>query len=41
MDETGILNEGQIFFTFTEGGKKKYLIGKNLVVTRRPALHPW
>ncbi|KAE8452050.1 hypothetical protein EG329_002215 [Mollisiaceae sp. DMI_Dod_QoI] len=40
MDETGILEEGQIFCTFTEGGKKQLLVGKNLVITRAPALHP-
>jgi hypothetical protein len=39
MDETGFLEEGQIYCTFTDG-KKRILVGKNLVITRSPALHP-
>jgi RNA dependent RNA polymerase len=40
MDETGVLAEGQVFCTFTESKKKNVLVGKNLVITRSPALHP-
>ncbi|KUJ21239.1 rna-dependent rna polymerase-like protein [Mollisia scopiformis] len=40
MDETGILEEGQVFCTFTQGKDTTILIGKNLVITRAPALHP-
>ncbi|KAL5318216.1 hypothetical protein ACEPPN_013275 [Leptodophora sp. 'Broadleaf-Isolate-01'] len=41
MDETGILEENQIFCTFqSEAGKKKIVTKKNVVVTRSPALHP-
>lgn len=39
MDETGVLEEGQIFCTFTDGNSKRMLIGK-LIITRSPALHP-
>ena len=40
MDETNFLKEGQVFCTYTEGGKKKQLIGQGMVITRAPALHP-
>ncbi|CZR68497.1 related to RNA-directed RNA polymerase [Phialocephala subalpina] len=40
MDETGILEEGQIFCIFKSEKKKQILIGKHLVITRSPALHP-
>jgi hypothetical protein len=40
MDETGILEEGQVFCTFTKGENKTVLVGKRLVITRAPALHP-
>lgn len=43
MDETDTLKEGQVFIiTSTESGdgKKDVLTGKNMIVTRSPALHP-
>lgn len=40
MDETNFLKEGQVFCTYTKGGKKKTLIGQRVVITRAPALHP-
>lgn len=43
MDETGILKEGEVFvITSTEPGegKKKVLTGRNIIITRSPALHP-
>jgi hypothetical protein len=40
MDETNFLEEGQIFCTFMDGKTKKNVVGKNLVITRSPALHP-
>ncbi|KAB2574206.1 putative RNA-dependent RNA polymerase 2 [Lasiodiplodia theobromae] len=45
MDETGFLEEGEIYCTFERPGekgklKKCVLVGKNVVVTRSPALHP-
>jgi len=40
MDETSVLNNGQVFCTFTKGNKRQILVGKNLVITRSPALHP-
>jgi hypothetical protein len=39
MDETGLLEEGQIFCIFTKGNKKQLFVGKNLVVTRSLALY--
>lgn len=39
MDETGYLEEGQIFCTFTNGKTKHIKTGK-MLVTRCPALHP-
>ncbi len=40
MDETNFLKEGQVFCTYTKGGKKKQLVGQRMVITRPPALHP-
>jgi len=40
MDETGFIEEGQVYCCFMEGSSKKHLVGKNLVITRSPALHP-
>ena len=39
MDETGILNDGEIYCTITKDGKKNAIVG-NVVITRSPALHP-
>jgi RNA dependent RNA polymerase len=41
MDETGFLEEGQVFITVdTEQGKRSVIHGKPIIVTRCPALHP-
>ncbi|OCT51734.1 RNA-directed RNA polymerase [Cladophialophora carrionii] len=40
MDETGLLQEGQIFCIVEEGGLPKVIAGENLVISRSPALHP-
>ncbi|TAQ89950.1 hypothetical protein B7494_g1737 [Chlorociboria aeruginascens] len=41
MDETGILEEGQVFCTFNDdNGSQRIIVGKNLIVSRAPALHP-
>ncbi|KAJ9606772.1 hypothetical protein H2200_008781 [Cladophialophora chaetospira] len=40
MDETGVLEEGQIFCIVDEGGSPEVIAGKNLVISRSPALHP-
>lgn len=40
MDETGILEEGQIFCIVESDGKPKVITGKDLIITRAPALHP-
>lgn len=40
MDETGFLEEGEIFCTVEVGGKDSVIVQKNVVVTRSPALHP-
>ena len=40
MDETGIIEEGQIFCIVEFDGKPKVITGKNLIITRAPALHP-
>lgn len=40
LDETGFLEEGQVFCTFTKDGHRTILVGENLVITRAPALHP-
>ncbi|KFY03027.1 hypothetical protein V490_00321 [Pseudogymnoascus sp. VKM F-3557] len=39
MDETGILEEGQIFCIVEINGKPKVIAGKELIITRAPALH--
>lgn len=43
MDETGILEEGEIFCIVDLDGKSKVITGKDgqrLIITRSPALHP-
>jgi len=40
MDETGFLEEGQIFCVVNVSGRPEYITGKNLIVSRAPALHP-
>lgn len=40
MDETGILEEGQIFCIVVEDGVPTIITGKHVMVTRAPALHP-
>ncbi|TGO38954.1 hypothetical protein BHYA_0063g00010 [Botrytis hyacinthi] len=40
MDETGILEEGEIYCCWLEDGKRTTLVGSNVVITRAPALHP-
>ncbi|EXJ58741.1 hypothetical protein A1O7_06171 [Cladophialophora yegresii CBS 114405] len=40
MDETGILQEGQIFCIVEEGDLPKVIAGENLIISRSPALHP-
>ncbi|KAF4624670.1 hypothetical protein G7Y89_g13499 [Cudoniella acicularis] len=41
LDETGILEEGQAFCIFdNDKGKRSVVVGKNLIITRSPALHP-
>lgn len=40
LDETGTLEEGEIYCTFTRDDKKTVLIGDSVVITRAPALHP-
>ncbi|TVY82362.1 RNA-dependent RNA polymerase [Lachnellula suecica] len=40
MDETGYLREGEIFCSVVEDGIPKYITGKDLIVSRAPALHP-
>ena len=40
MDETGFLEEGQIYCSVTIEGKSQAIVGKDLIVTRAPALHP-
>jgi hypothetical protein len=40
MDETGLLEEGQIFCIVEEDGLPKIITGENLVISRSPALHP-
>ncbi|KAM0132168.1 hypothetical protein ACHAP3_006606 [Botrytis cinerea] len=40
MDETGILEEGEIYCCWIEDGKRTTLVGSNVVITRAPALHP-
>jgi hypothetical protein len=40
MDETGFLEEGQIFCAVLEDDRPYYIVGKDLIVSRSPALHP-
>ena len=40
MDETGVLEEGQVFCIVEEDGKPRVITGNNLIITRAPALHP-
>ncbi|KAE9382198.1 RdRP-domain-containing protein [Stipitochalara longipes BDJ] len=40
MDETGFLKEGQIYCSATVDGVSQAILGKGLIVTRAPALHP-
>ena len=40
MDETGILEEGQIFCIVDVNGQPKVLVRNKVIVTRSPALHP-
>jgi len=41
MDETGVLEEGQVFIIMDDKpGMSKVVTGGNLIVTRSPALHP-
>lgn len=39
MDETGVLEEGQIFCIIEINGKPRIITGKDLIITRSPALH--
>lgn len=39
MDETGILEEGEIFCIVEVNGTLKVITGKELIITRSPALH--
>lgn len=41
MDETGTLNEGEIYCPYiSPSGQRVVLLHKNVIVTRSPALHP-
>jgi hypothetical protein len=40
MDETGFLEEGQVYCCVLEDGVPVVRIGKDLIITRAPALHP-
>lgn len=41
MDETGYLNEGEIFCVLqTEEEGRSVIVGRNIIITRSPALHP-
>lgn len=40
MDETGIIEEGQIFCIVGSDSEPKVITGKDLIITRAPALHP-
>ncbi|KAG0650821.1 RNA-dependent RNA polymerase 1 [Hyphodiscus hymeniophilus] len=40
MDETGTLEEGQVYCTARVDGVNRPVIGKRLVISRAPALHP-
>lgn len=39
LDETGILEEGEIYCCWMKDGKRVTLVGKDVVITRAPALH--
>jgi hypothetical protein len=40
MDETGIIEEGQVFCIVETDGQPKVITGRDLIITRSPALHP-
>jgi hypothetical protein len=41
MDETGVLNEGEIFVpVMNERSRREVLVRKNVIITRSPAFHP-
>ena len=40
MDETGVLEEGQVFCTVLQEGVPTIITGKDMIITRAPALHP-
>lgn len=40
LDETGVLEEGQIFCMVDTDDRPKVVTGKDLLITRSPALHP-
>jgi hypothetical protein len=40
MDETGFLDEGQVYCSVTVDGVSRAILGENLIITRAPALHP-
>ncbi|CZR69102.1 related to RNA-directed RNA polymerase [Phialocephala subalpina] len=40
MDETGLLQEGEIFCVVIEEGVRSIVSGEKLIITRAPALHP-
>lgn len=40
MDETGLLEEGEIFCVVIEEGVRSVISGSKLLITRAPALHP-
>lgn len=41
MDETGTLEEGEVFVTYdTPSHQQRVLVQDNIIVTRSPALHP-
>jgi hypothetical protein len=40
MDETGFLEEGQIYCSVTVDGVSNTILGRDLIVTRAPTLHP-
>lgn len=40
MDETGLLEEGQVYCIAIEEGRRHVITGNNLIISRAPALHP-
>ena len=40
MDETGFLEEGQIYCSVMVDGTRQCIVGHNLIISRAPALHP-